>query len=357
MEEKQMNEKKPEFKGNLGFIWLVGILVILLGCTVVYVCKLKREVNDLKQTPQETVQPVTTAQEQAKTETENTKTENVATTTEVEDKDAKKVYGLDTKFKEISKAAIKSIYTFEEKNDQVLEKNINYSYDLNNDGVKEKITGTARNLKFNGKTFYKADVEDRCPNIYIVDLDKNDNSVEIVLQTVSGTGAGDSIYYNIYKMQEGKIKELNYFDLVATKDFEDDIDIFKMYTNSNGKFILVDQLQNNLTPMFTSEYFEISGYKVTSKEIDLSEISKEKFVISKSKDANYDNSECLMVKSEKELKTEGRKDNGNTKKFNITKDTEIYIVSFEHGKMKVKLTNGDIRYIYSKTEVYYRFGF
>ena len=39
MEEKQ--KKEPEFKGNLGFIWLVGILVILLGCTIAYTCKLK----------------------------------------------------------------------------------------------------------------------------------------------------------------------------------------------------------------------------------------------------------------------------------------------------------------------------
>ena len=37
MEEKQKNEQKTEFKGNLGFIWLVGILVIFLGCTIGYV--------------------------------------------------------------------------------------------------------------------------------------------------------------------------------------------------------------------------------------------------------------------------------------------------------------------------------
>ena len=49
--EEQEKKQKPEFKGNLGFIWLVGLLVILLGCTIVYVCKLKKEVKDLKQVP------------------------------------------------------------------------------------------------------------------------------------------------------------------------------------------------------------------------------------------------------------------------------------------------------------------
>ena len=53
MEEKQKNEQKPEFKGNLGFIWLIGILVILLGCTIVYTLKLTAENKDLKQTPVE----------------------------------------------------------------------------------------------------------------------------------------------------------------------------------------------------------------------------------------------------------------------------------------------------------------
>ena len=35
MDEKQKNDMKPEFKGNLGFIWLIGILVILAVISIV----------------------------------------------------------------------------------------------------------------------------------------------------------------------------------------------------------------------------------------------------------------------------------------------------------------------------------
>ena len=51
--EEQEKKQKPEFKGNLGFIWLTGILVILLGCTVVYTLKIAKENKELKQTPTE----------------------------------------------------------------------------------------------------------------------------------------------------------------------------------------------------------------------------------------------------------------------------------------------------------------
>ena len=51
MEEKQEKEQKTEFKGNFGFIWLIGILVILLGCVTVYTLKITADNKELKQTP------------------------------------------------------------------------------------------------------------------------------------------------------------------------------------------------------------------------------------------------------------------------------------------------------------------
>ena len=48
MGEEPKNENKPEFKGDLGVIWLIGILVILLGCTVVYVLNMREQLNTLK---------------------------------------------------------------------------------------------------------------------------------------------------------------------------------------------------------------------------------------------------------------------------------------------------------------------
>ena len=48
MGEEPKNETKPKFNGNLGFVWLIGILVILLGCVTVYTLKLTKENKELK---------------------------------------------------------------------------------------------------------------------------------------------------------------------------------------------------------------------------------------------------------------------------------------------------------------------
>ena len=87
MGEEPKNETKPEFKGNLGFVWLVGILVILLGCTVVYTLKITVENKELKQAQpipqqvQSTIQTPVTTQEQSKIE--NTTTETTEETKKV----------------------------------------------------------------------------------------------------------------------------------------------------------------------------------------------------------------------------------------------------------------------------------
>ena len=61
-------KEREEFKGNIGFIWLIGILVILLGSVTVYTLKLTSENNELKQAPQTVQQSVVTMQEPIKTE-------------------------------------------------------------------------------------------------------------------------------------------------------------------------------------------------------------------------------------------------------------------------------------------------
>ena len=70
MEEKQ--EKKEEFKGKMGIVWLTGILVIILGCVTVYTFKLVNENKKLKQAPAQVQQTQTaTVQEQPKVQSES----------------------------------------------------------------------------------------------------------------------------------------------------------------------------------------------------------------------------------------------------------------------------------------------
>ena len=88
MEEKQEKKQEPEFKGKMGTVWLVGILVIILGCVTVYTFKLVNENKKLKQLPPEpqTVAKVEeTKEEPAKgesTASEEKKDETKSTTTE-----------------------------------------------------------------------------------------------------------------------------------------------------------------------------------------------------------------------------------------------------------------------------------
>ena len=111
MGEEPKNENKPEFKGNLGFIWLIGILVILLGCVTVYTLKITADNKELKQAqplPQPAIQTPVTTQEQ-------TKTENTTTVTTEE---AKKVAKKLDSSKEL-------VYTYESRKSK---KNDKYSY-------------------------------------------------------------------------------------------------------------------------------------------------------------------------------------------------------------------------------------
>ena len=68
MQEKQEKKQKQEFKGNMGIVWLVGVLTILLGCTIIYTLKLCKENKELKQTTQ---QPQVVSQKQTPVQEEN----------------------------------------------------------------------------------------------------------------------------------------------------------------------------------------------------------------------------------------------------------------------------------------------
>lgn len=68
MGEEPKNENKTEFKGNLGFIWLIGILVTLLGCVTIYTLKITADNKELKQAPQ-TAPVVTETQSQPQVQT------------------------------------------------------------------------------------------------------------------------------------------------------------------------------------------------------------------------------------------------------------------------------------------------
>ena len=109
MEEKQEEKQISEFKGKMPIVWLIGILVILLGCTVVYIIKNSKgnnkfkEAQPVQQSVQPEVQSAVTEQEQTlvekksnaneELETENKKTEQTKTESKKESNNNVKING------------------------------------------------------------------------------------------------------------------------------------------------------------------------------------------------------------------------------------------------------------------------
>ena len=287
MEEGQKNEKKPEFNGNLGFIWLVGILVILLGCTIVYVCKLKKEVNDLKQAPQ-----LLSAAEQKKKEQKaimETKTDETVKTEEkkeeVEDKDSIKVIGLNNRFTELSKAAVKGYSTKSVKT---------IKYDLNNDGKEETIqlkkSGNDgydeacvdmyyQDKKIDKEIYigYEEGIQDS--NLYIVDLDRSDNLLDVIIAGFEDNNG--FLFLNIYKNTGKTLKRINYKSdkTVSANGEENDNWVGRFYINSNNEFFELSNVEVCFDKVVTYKYYKIENNKAVSKKANIDKIKKETFKV------------------------------------------------------------------------------
>ena len=329
MEEKQMNEnKEPELKGKMGIVWLVGILVIFLGCVTVYALKLCKENKELKQIPQQVPQPqVVTSTKETKTEETVKEVTTKEEKAETEDKNAKEVYGLDTKFKSLSDVAVKKIEEIYNQ-DKV---SINLSCDLNNDGKKEKITNKGSDIYLNGERIYKSEYY-TIESIYVIDINKEDDQKELVLKEIQDSGIVDIKIFNYSK--DNKIKRIG----SGYGSY--------MFFDSYGRFIDLNVITSNLTPLLTAGYYQYNTTKINYKKIDLKNVSKQKFII---KGYNNDeNNYCpyFIVKNEKEVD----KIRNNMKlldKYLITKDKEITILSLDNGILKIKLNDGSTKYVYS----------
>ena len=326
MEEKQEKKQEPELKGKMGIVWLVGILVIALGCVTVYTLKLCKENKELKQTTQ---QPQVVAQQSIPAQEENV---NVVATEETkaeveEDKNAKEVYGLSTKFKSLSDVAIKKFEKIYNQ-DKV---NVNIAYDLNNDGKEEKITNKGNDIYLNSERIYKA-TSYTIGSIYIIDINNKDKQKELVLEELQDDGIIETTIY-IYNSNK-KIKKIK---------FDNDNDDL-LYFDSNGKIISLDEITSNLTPLLAHGYYQYDGNKASFKKINLKNLSNQRFIIKGQNDDGDNYYSYFIIKNKKEL-NKLVNDTSLLKKYFIKEDTEITILSADD-ILKVKLKDGSIKYIY-----------
>lgn len=165
MEEKQEKKQNPEFKGNLGFIWLTGILVILLGCTVVYTLKITKDNNELKQEQQRQASQIRAINNQYTVQESNaneTKNEIVSTkTNETTQKEVvTKEMTSDEKYKIFAKNLKKAVskYDSKEKNANVMGSSGDFPFEielLSNGNLSIEFYDKKTNKKYGTKTLAK----------------------------------------------------------------------------------------------------------------------------------------------------------------------------------------------------------
>lgn len=114
----------------------------------------------------------------------------------------------------------------------------------------------------NEKEFYTTDPYS-LSSLYIVDLDKNDKRLEIVVKTV---GANDYTIYNIYSKNGNKMNKLITID-----------DGWNMKINQKGKFVINNSLLECIKPEIYETYFELNNNKIDKKTANIEKIKNKTF--------------------------------------------------------------------------------
>lgn len=247
------------------------------------------------------------------------------------DEDEVTIIGLDTKFKKLEKAAIYSIELDEENNI--------FEFDLDNDGYLNKVLiDTEKDIikcddtiEFNN--VFIENEEYISHTVYAVDIDKNDSYLDVIVFSKSNK----SHDYFILKNIDGKLEliDRNFgYGLGGNK-----IEAYHIYLNSYNDILWLDQVEENVIPMVTDAFYDLSN-GIEEIKVDISNlIIKDQEFITKEKVyfatvENFDIDDYEYLKKNHEILPNGTK-------FKIL---EVNIT----GDYKVELEDGRIGYIFAK---------
>ena len=208
-------------------------------------------------------------------------------------------------------------------------------YDLDKDGKKDviKVTKTKDEddvnyytLTVNGKKV-KINSDESIfyhkPKIYIVDLNKNDKKVEIVMETAEG---GEGIYSTFFQKNGNKVK------IVKTLGGAESAG--NILTNKKGKIVVKNVPFIYLNPYITNTYYKLTKKgKLTTKKIKVSTISKITFKVTG----------LLYAKSKSDLNKYYETHDAKYLK-SLKKSDKFKIVSYNNG-VKIKINNNSYGYI------------
>ena len=206
-----------------------------------------------------------------------------------------------------------------------------FEYDLDGDGTKDIITirhSTKKEniypdyiqtcdiykIQLNGKNFMdteNGEIITSIDNLYIVDLNKNDNKIEVVFE---GYGPSDDPHYIVFSKDGSTMKA------IASMDGMD------LMTDIQGT-IVVDNLDRSITPKVYDRYYIMQNNKI---EENKSDISKIKNIIFKSDNLYFING------------IDDAKNNVNAQSVPENGEFEFNILEFKEqsGSLYVKLNDG-----------------
>lgn len=179
------------------------------------------------------------------------------------DEDEVSIIGLDTKFKELEKAAIFNMELNEENNI--------FRFDLDNDGYLNKIMiNTENNVIEYDDTLVFSDLFNETDEyishtVYAVDLNKDDSYLDIIIFSKST----ESHDYFILKNVDGNLKLLNTsfgYGLGVNK-----IEAYHIYVNNYNDILWLDEVEANVYPMVTDSFYDLSN-GIKEVKVDMSNL-------------------------------------------------------------------------------------
>ena len=326
MEEskEKLKEEKTKKDYTVWFIILIGVLVIMLVCAFVYIWKMNNRIQDETIKLGENSNLNVTNEDLSNYQGVGDQYENLET--DEEDKDAVEVVGLETKYKELSKAAIKKIEIGKD-----FSKSKEFEYDLDKsiktNNVKIKIIEDEKvQIIYNSKKteYYTYDRD----QLFIVDLDKQDNYLDILTYQF---GDSADTTYTVLKNNGKSLKKINYSidKMVIGED--------RFYLDGNNNFFLQGDNDAYLDKVITKEYYTIDNTKAIMNKVDINQIMNEEYQIKEngayfSKNKN----KCFIeYNPDKKLKK-------GTKLEILGWDTCQNVIDI----MKVKLEDGTVGYLW-----------
>ena len=223
-----------------------------------------------------------------------------------------------------------------------------FDYDLDGDGIDDKITLSHKtekvengvggynekdiySIEFNGETFSEGTAMD---SIYIVDLNENDTRIEVV---IFDDGPSDDPNYTIYSKEGNKMVELK------------NIGGYPLKTDKKGTILVKDTYNGVTVPEIYFEYYIIQDGKIEVKNVDIENIKDIELKTSHlyfSKDYKNENkifdelveNNNNIEETLKKLDIEQLNENTTFKIINITNEDEY--------KIYVELSDGRKGYVF-----------